>query len=477
MAKIESPGRAKTGRPLRGEALGTSNVRPAPFRVLGRILCIALTTGTITLATAAPAAAQAGQGPATSFRIVAMLGDSAPGGGNFLNDFEVGGLNNLGDASFVSDLTNTPVTEGVYVGTSSGIVAIARGGQPAPGGGTLNFELGLMGINASSQLTAPLSLTPDLSFPFGLNVGVYTARPGSKLSAVVVPGVTSAPSGGTFQGALNTDINDGGDIAFDGIIPTASGIGEASLGLGMGVFQAARTGGAISVVAQPGDPAPGGGTFDFAGTPTINGDGDIAFRGHVAGDSCVAFFPQTVVINCFDSVYLRRAATGVTERIAGIGDPAPGGGLFSFTQGAKINAQGQVAFLGSLTPAPTFSGPMGAFLASPEGGIVAVARPGDSMPGGGTLASVRRFGCFALNNAGDVLFEARLTDGATGVYVWSHGVVHLVARTGTVVPGFGTLASTATQCDASRALNDRRQVLFVGTSTDGRTALLLADAH
>jgi hypothetical protein len=28
----------------------------------------------------------------------------------------------------------------------------------------------------------------------------------------------------------------------------------------------------------------------------------------------------------------------------------------------------------------------------------------------------------------------------TGAYVWSHGTLHLVARTGTVIPGVGTIS-------------------------------------
>jgi hypothetical protein len=52
-----------------------------------------------------------------------------------------------------------------------------------------------------------------------------------------------------------------------------------------------------------------------------------------------------------------------------------------------------------------------------------------------------------VNNAGEVVFNATLdTDDNNdavpdmGLYVWSHGSLRLVARTGTVTPGAGTIA-------------------------------------
>jgi hypothetical protein len=56
-----------------------------------------------------------------------------------------------------------------------------------------------------------------------------------------------------------------------------------------------------------------------------------------------------------------------------------------------------------------------------------------------------------MNNAGEIVFNATLdtatlsTDSGdpipdTGLYVWSHGSLRLVARTGTVIPGLGTIA-------------------------------------
>ena len=62
------------------------------------------------------------------------------------------------------------------------------------------------------------------------------------------------------------------------------------------------------------------------------------------------------------------------------------------------------------------------------------------MPGGGTFVSGSFFvSNTGINNTGDVVFNCTLSDGGQGVYSFSHGKISLVARTGTVIPGVGTI--------------------------------------
>jgi hypothetical protein len=67
-----------------------------------------------------------------------------------------------------------------------------------------------------------------------------------------------------------------------------------------------------------------------------------------------------------------------------------------------------------------------------------------------------------------------------GVYVFSKGFVRLVARTGAVAAGLGTIAYlglapfSATPVGTGGIINERGQVLFFATLTDGRGVLLLA---
>jgi hypothetical protein len=114
------------------------------------------------------------------------------------------------------------------------------------------------------------------------------------------------------------------------------------------------------------------------------------------------------------------------------------------------------------------------------------------MPGGGHLvtASVDA-GQTHLNNEGDVVFNGILDTDVTGsgtkdtgLFQWSHGHLSLIARTGTVLPGVGTVKNLVMGVivtpppptlvpNSSAVNNDRGQVLFGATLTDGRGVLLL----
>jgi hypothetical protein len=115
------------------------------------------------------------------------------------------------------------------------------------------------------------------------------------------------------------------------------------------------------------------------------------------------------------------------------------------------------------------------------------------MPGGGKFvtASFITAENLHINNAGEVVFNAKLDTDAngdgfpdTGLYMWSHGSFYLVARTGTVIPGtvsqmvwlaFISFPPTASYVPNSGAINnDRGQVLFGATLSNGQGVLLLA---
>jgi hypothetical protein len=67
-----------------------------------------------------------------------------------------------------------------------------------------------------------------------------------------------------------------------------------------------------------------------------------------------------------------------------------------------------------------------------------------------------------------------------GMYVFSKGSVSLVARTGTVIPGVGMIAYlglapfSPAPVGTGGIINERGQVLFFATLSDGRGVLLLA---
>jgi len=411
-----------------------------------------------------------------TFIKVATLGDAAPPGSFHVNDFETGSITNSGDIIYATDLlgTRTDPTlflgEGVYLRFKSGqTLELARSTGDAPGGG--KFDVLLLGqtqLNDQGDGAFAFTLQPfDFNAsPFGLNSGVYryshisgTVRP------IVRPFITPAPGGGTFAGAgFNTSLNNRGDLVFTGIVP-------GHTGLGFGVFMADKQDRITSIV-QPGDAAPGGGAFDGAGNaPWINQVGDVAFVAHVAGEE-----------SGLSSLYLKDSRTGAILSIAHAGDPAPGGGVFRSAYSPVMNDSGDLIFQGDLSSPPNFFQAQGIYLYS-RGKIVAVARPGDSMPGGGKFVSAASFpNALHINNPGEIVFGASLDTSETGIYVASHGSVRLVARTGTVIPGVGTVSQVVTGGafvpgnvpNTEVANNERGQVVFAATLTGGSGVLLLA---
>ncbi len=446
------------------------------------------------------------KGPGTfSYQLLATLGETAPGEAGFwINDFEPAAINNRGDVLFGADLGTTPdlstnYGEGVILRSKGLASLLARATAAAPGGGSFDFLLlGPTTLNDEGDAAFDFTLSP-FSFPIGVNSGVYRYSHNSRtVTPVVVPGVTPAPGGVTFAGAFfGPSLNNGGDLVFPGIVPTDQGIhlpDEPYVGLGIGIFRADKHGD-ISNVVSPGDAAPGGGTFDFANAPWVNDGGDVAFIGHVAGEEVVstASPPQAFIINSLGSLYVQDAATGAIRSIAHAGESAPGGGVFRQAISPVMNNRGDIVFLGDLTTPPDANQVTGVYFSS-KGQIIPISRPGDPMPGGGHLVTASTLGGsqIHINNGGEVVFNAVLDtdvngDGTadTGLFVWSHGDLRLVARTGTVIPGVGTISNLVMGVivvppppvlvpNSGAVSNDRGQVLFGATLSDGRGVLLVA---
>jgi hypothetical protein len=439
------------------------------------------------------------------FTPIAFLGDPAPGGGIFRDVFESSFINNHGNVLFGTNAAPDE-EQGLFLlrEPEGQISLIARVGEAAPGGG--EFGPGFLSPNALNEagdagfvfLLNPC-FQPDPCFPVGVNAGVYRFSHASHtVTPVVIPGVTPAPGAGVFAGAtFGTSLNNGGVLAFAGIVPTDKGVhlaDEPYVGLGAALYKADRKG-HITAVVRPGDEAPGGGVFDLAAGPWINASGDVAFMGHVAGEECRAADspPQAIIMSCLASIYVKDGASGRIRSIAHAGDAAPGGGVYRQAISPILNDRGDIVFLGDLTPPPLARQVTGVYLHS-KGVTIPVARPGDPMPGGGRFVTASNIIGWqvSVNNPGDVAFNAVLDtdDNAdsvpdTGLFTWSHGSLRLVARTGTVIPGVGTIANLVMGVlvipprpgfvpNSGATMNDHGQVVFGATLSDGRGVLLVA---
>jgi hypothetical protein len=410
------------------------------------------------------------------FTAITYIGSPAPGGGAFTNDFEPSRLNNHGQLAFTSE-PDVPGEEAIFLAGPEGITQIMRFGQAAPGGGIFStFELGAIGLNEAGDLGFAFTLEP-LTFAPAIYGGIYRwSHRTQTLTPIVVPNVTPAPGGGTFVGAqFAVSLNNQGTMAFGGFVGAPAAPGVA-------IFTADRSG-FISSVAQPGDPTPDGGAFVWAGTSAeINDSGDVVFTGHSTSDPS----PDTV------KNYVRRARTGRLEVI-----PLPAGTVQEGVIGG-INNRGQVLFGADyFVPDPSLPVGIGALYVWNGRASTRIVAVGDPAPSGGYFSCITAANVsyqFALNNSGDVAFNAVATNAAghidESMYLYSHArkKIKRVAGTGSVLPGIGTILSleqgiiTPTTPlsgipASDAALNDRGQIAFAAVVTDGlssRGVLLLA---
>src|SRR5262245_55525310 len=153
-----------------------------------------------------------------------------------------------------------------------------------------------------------------------------------------------APVPSTLASVANFSRNDSGQIAF-----TADGA----------VFLRSNAG--LTLVAAVRTPAPGGGEFVSAGTPSINASGQIVFRGVVLAPGRSGLF---------------SFSGGTITQLVADGQQAAGEVLLPTNP--AINAAGSVVFLSSSS----------LFLLS-RGSITKIVGRGAPAPGGGTFLSFR----------------------------------------------------------------------------------------
>ena len=306
-----------------------------------------------------------------------------------------------------------------------------------------------------------------LQFPFGVNAGLYVRPSGGSVTGLVRPGVTAVPGGGVFRGAFEAAINASRQVAFTALVDTNQGL-EA--GIGSGVWLAGSTG-SIAKVAAPGDLGPGG-TIDFAGGPSINTAGDVAYSAHVVGDEPLCFVG---FIDCAASVFVRRGGTGTVETVARQGTPAPGGALdetFLFGYEPLVNNVGDVLFFGRTNP--FLDG--GLFIRS--GGEYQRIAGSGIVPGVGNYSidfpTFRAWAPnYAFNSRRQVAFIAGVASATDflGPFLlrWEKGRISVVAEPGAKVPGVGTIA---TFVDGGVLMNESGQILVQALLEDGRVVLL-----
>ena len=244
-----------------------------------------------------------------------------------------------------------------------------------------------------------------------------------------------------------------------------------------------RSGGSNTIAAAFGDAAPGGGSFVSISSPSINSAGQVVFRGETTSpspsglflfsggritplitDATLAasgdfVFPDTPSANdvgvvafvSFIGNGLFLSSNGTISKLAGPGEPAPGGGTFSSFSSPSINHDGQVVFTAFLS-----TGGRGVFLAS-GGTITKIIATGDVFPDGSVFFFPN--GNPSINDAGDVAFSGSANGFVvdSGLYLYSGGHLSVVVPEFTPIPSLG--GALLLPQDAS--INNAGQIAFI----------------
>src|SRR5438093_736234 len=245
---------------------------------------------------------------------------------------------------------------GLHAEDPSSVRRVVVTGQAVPGGGTFDrFSV------ESLPVVAPINGKGHVAFLATVRRGresldaIYL-HSGGKSRKVVAQG-DPAPAGGAFTGFGPPALNGKGLVGFGAVVE-----GRAVPG-GLFVSQ----GGAIRMLVGAGEETPDGGIFaKFSERVAVNDAGAVAFNAILKGA------PTSGAIYVVDDR---------VRRIAGLGDPAPGGGVFShFGLWPSLSATGAVVFAASVDGGAS---PVAVFAASRKA-ISRVAGVGDRLPGGGT---------------------------------------------------------------------------------------------
>lgn len=324
---------------------------------------------------------------------------------------------------------------------------VAVTGDAAPGtGGVYTGFYGSFSLNASSQVSYTAQLQGGSA-----SDAIFRSDAGTALPLVRIGDPAPSPiAGGDFAFLMSADVADDGSVLFLG-----SGSFSPTGPAFSGIFVATELG--VEAVVVDGQAAPGvpGGVFESFGGADRNEAGDVAFRSTVrVGDTPVR------------GIFL--ADEGGPTLLVREGDPAPGTGGAGFVDlfdDLQTDDAGEVVFVASYRPSPTND--KGVFVASPTG-VRAVALEGDPAPGGGTFTGFETQ--VSLDADGHAVFVADL-DGVpgAGLFVETSSGLHRVARAGDPAPG----TSEAFQQFLDPDLNEAGDVLFWATLSESGQAIFV----
>lgn len=337
-------------------------------------------------------------------------------------------VNDLARYSYTSSIVDDTgeVTNAVFAEPLSGSPRIvARSGQQATATGSTFLGFGDTEINNSGRILFSAALESD--GPGGSQTGIFREQEDGQIEAISIGGdlVPDQPIEGARFGNLfinNIRLNDQDDVVFRRQVTDASGSN-----IGFGVFLQSA-GEQLQTISLSGELAPGTeGDFRFGGASSIelSETGELAFASSLVG-------VETNEPNQFGLFTTRDSEV---ELVARTGDTTPTSNNEFFTfQELSINRRGQIGFQATLSSSGSFLNDSGIFIFDPLSGLREIATIGDLVDVSEDPATtdLREISFLSLvdgsvnafdnsrdffNDRGQVAFLASFTDGTSGLLV------------------------------------------------------------
>lgn len=351
--------------------------------------------------------------------------------------------------------------EGLFLfdGGTRAIVPIVRDGDPtADGNGRIDVELtNHPALNEAGQVAFWAEIYGAVG-GLGNGSGIFRGS-GGALKRIVRTGQIPPDGSGFFDGFSWPSMNDQGDVAFLGII-ASSAAGEE------GIFRG--NGNQLVQIAREGEePVPGWEIRDFTpvGGVRVNSQKKVAFRARIVDPNTYAIFAgngTTVELLAYGGQPLERGTRNIP---------------FTINRNLAFNDRGQVAFMAQ------YANSVSGLFRAGTGGLVTIALDGDPVPEtvSGTFTWISGYD-FALNEHGDVAFEARFQNGGVrqdGLFVYydAFGLVPVVQEgtllAGGVVDGFSLVGTNPSEFRSGEpsGLDDDGNVVFRFSLADGRDGI------
>jgi hypothetical protein len=424
-----------------------------------------------------------------SLDLIAKSGDQPPGtpSGVSFRGFSTPHLNSHGQFTFIGTLMGNDVTaindQGIWSDRSGSVALVVREGEQAPGtpaGTVFSFTSFSGPIFNSAGQTAFSARLEGSGITNANNAGMWSDRGGS-LALIARAGdhAPGTPDGvNFFEENAAPVLNAAGQTAFTyrilgAMYPATQGIWS-------------ERNGALDLVVQIGDPAPGMPGVNFTGLSNykvgIDADGHIAFKAYLEGNGTQGW-----------SIWSDRS--GALDLIVQQGESAPGAPpdfeFVEFLEYPLMNSQGQIAFRAHISDVPV-NRRDDSIWKEDDGVLSLVARAGEHAPGAPDDIIFFGFNSPVLNSAGQVAFmggvfrSGQSRSNHSGIWAQdAAGNLQLIVRVGDIlevapndfrtVSSLGFAGGSSNNNGVPSGFNDRGQVAFHAWFTNGTNGIFVSD--